>query len=177
MEWRSSTGISISPILLNTAGLSYMPRLIRPNQDYLIVANDMRIRNQQTEAFQDDHAEWEREIANIHAPRLLIELNLGVNAILPNVPNAVQYADRMKRNKPYKSCCPDKTSPLDPRSVPSHNYQYRRQQETLQYCVRVWRRREWSRITGGYSTGSPSPATIFAMSILRPHFAFVHFTI
>ncbi len=70
-------------------------RLIRPDQEYRILANDTRIRNQQTEAFEDDHAEWATQIANIHAARLLIELDLGVNAILPNVPNAAQYAAAM----------------------------------------------------------------------------------
>ena len=59
------------------------------------MANDTRIHNQQTEAFEDDHAEWATEIANIHAARLVIELDLGVNAILPNVPNAAQYAAAM----------------------------------------------------------------------------------
>ena len=87
--------------LLNAAGLSYIldivasPRLIRPDQEYRILANDTRIRHQQTEAFEDDHAEWATQIANIHAARLLIELDLGVNAILPNVPNAAQYAAAM----------------------------------------------------------------------------------
>ena len=112
--------------LLNTAGLSYIldviasPRLIRPNQDYLIVANGTRIRNQQTEAFQDDHAEWEREIANIHAARLLIELDLGVNVILPNVPNAVQYEKEQalrilldKTNPSTLAACPVTTINID----------------------------------------------------------------
>ena len=30
---------------------------------------------------------------------------------------------KMKRSKPYESCFLDKTSPLDPRNVPSHNFQ------------------------------------------------------
>jgi len=84
---------------------------------------------------------------------------------------------KMKRSKPYESCFLDKTSPLDPRNVPSHNYQQWQQQVTLQDCVAVRHLREWSRITGGHSTGSPSPTPIFAMSILKSHFVFVHFAV
>jgi len=84
---------------------------------------------------------------------------------------------KMKRSKPYESCFLDKTSPLDPRNVPSHNYQQWQQQTTLQHCVAVCHLRVWSRITGGHSTGSPSPTPIFAMSILNSHFVFVHFAV
>jgi len=84
---------------------------------------------------------------------------------------------RIKRSKPYESCFLDKTSPLDPLSVPSHNYQQWQQQTTLQHCVAVCHLRVWSRITGGHSTGSPSPTPIFAMSILNSHFVFVHFAV
>jgi hypothetical protein len=105
-------------------------------------------------------------------------LNLHVAAQTSNffktcAPHTVQHLDKhkMKRSKPTHLARRDQ--PLDPRSVAAQSQLSKSTAaSTIHYCVEVWHRREWSRITGGHSTGSPSPTTIFAMSILRSYFVF-----
>ena len=84
--------------LLDQAGLSYIldlnatPYLVRPDHSYDLVAMDTRNRAQQTQAYYNDHIAWQDELRANEAARLMVELQHGLGAILPAVPDAVAFA-------------------------------------------------------------------------------------
>jgi hypothetical protein len=84
--------------LLDQAGLSYIldlfttPYLVRPDHSYDLVAMDTRNRTQQTQAYYNDHIAWQDELRANEAARLMVELQHGLGAILPAVPDAVAFA-------------------------------------------------------------------------------------
>ena len=84
--------------LLDPADLSYIldlnatPYLVRPDHSYDLVAMDTRNRAQQTQAYYNDHIAWQDELRANEAARLMVELQHGLGAILPAVPNAGAFA-------------------------------------------------------------------------------------